>query len=209
MRGATLPVVGSLLVMGMGMVDRCEAAQTAKPDAGATKTEKDKTDKTSAKDEKDKADKPAAKSDAPTWMADISRAEIPKKPASGKLHGETFTLERAELQGGVLSLRQGQEFFADLEFKLFLFVDGPGQLENQGLEIIDEENPPTKTVPHVYVSWKPDAKSLPKTKSWTGDYVIRIKFGQIKNGRLPGEIYLCLPDLKQSFVAGTFNAILK
>ena len=59
------------------------------------------------------------------------------------------------------------------------------------------------------MSWKPDAKSLPKTKTWTGDYVIRIKFGQIKNGRIPGEIYLCLPDLKQSFVAGTFNAILK
>ena len=144
MRGATLPVVGSLLVMGMGMVDRCEAAQTAKPDAGATKTEKDKTDKAPTKDDKDKADKPAVKSDAPFWMADISRAEIPKKPASGKLHGEAFTLERAELQGGVLSLRQGQEFFADLEFKLFLFVDGPGRLENQGVDLISNPSVPRR-----------------------------------------------------------------
>ena len=125
-----LPMLGAMLVMGMGMVDRCDAAQTAKPDAGATKTEKDKTDKAPPQDEKDKTDKSTAKSDAPAWLADISRAEIPKKPVSGKLHGENFTLERAELQGGVLSLRMGQEFFADLEFKLFLFVDGPGSLEN-------------------------------------------------------------------------------
>lgn len=199
MRGQWLAVLGALFVFVAGdCAVRCRAEQTQKPDIGGAKPEK--TDKT---------DKAAAKEEAPVWMADISKATIPQKPASGRLHGEPFTIDRAELQQGILSLRQGREFFADLEFKLFLFVDGPARLENQGLEILDEENPPVKTVPHVYMSWKPDAKSLPKTKSWTGDYVIRIKFGQVRNGRLPGEIYLCLPDMKQSFVAGTFNAILK
>ena len=170
----------------------CGAAQTTKPDTRASK-----------------ADKNEAKDTAPVWMADLSKANIPQKPATGRLHGEPFTIERAELQQGTLSLRQGSAFFADLEFKLFLFVDSYTRLEGQFLDILDEENPPVKTVPHVYMSWKPDPKSLPKSKSWTGDYVIRLKFGQAKNGRLPGQIYLCLPDMKQSFVAGTFEAILK
>ena len=178
-----------------GASSQCVRAQTPKSDTGASKAEK--------------PDKSEAKDAAPIWMADLSKATIPRKPASGKLHGEPFTLERAELQQGILSLRQGREFFPDLEFKLFLFVDSYTRLEGQYLDILDEENPPVKSVPHVYMSWKPDSKSLPKTKTWTGDYIIRLKFGQAKNGRLPGQIYLCLPDLKQSFVAGTFDAILK
>ena len=205
LEGETTMRFGILLVLAaswLGMFNSasiCSAGQTAKPETGAAKTAK--SDKAEAKD--------AAKDAAPAWLADISKATVPQKPASGRLHGEPFTLERAELQGGVLSLRQGHEFFADLEFKLFLFVDSYTRLEGQYLDILDEENPPVKSVPHVYMSWKPDPKSLPKSKSWTGDYLIRLKFGQMRNGRLPGEIYLCLPDMKQSFVAGTFEAIIK
>lgn len=214
MRGPWLASLSTVLILGAGsLAGDCHASQSAKPDGNTVKAVKEKQEK--VKPDKDKTDKPdqsdaaAAKEDGAAWLADISKAAIPRKPAIGRLHGEPFRIEGAVLQGGVLSLRQGSDFFADLEFKLFLFVDGPGRLENQGLDILDEENPPTKTVPHVYMSWKPDPKSLPKTKTWTGDYVIRLHFGQVKNGRLPGEIYLCLPDLKQSFVAGTFNAVLK
>jgi len=194
MRAGRFGAVGAMMVMGITTISStCFAGQAAKPD-GDTPTQTESA---------------AKKDDAPVWLADISKAKVPQKPAVGRIHGEPFTIERAELQGGTLSLRQGHEFFADLEFKLFLFVDSYTKLENQFLDIFDEENPPTKTVPHVYISWKPDAKSLPKTKSWTGDYLIHLKFGQMKNHRLPGEIYLCLPDMKQSFVAGTFDAIVK
>lgn len=146
---------------------------------------------------------------AAAWTADLSNVAIPDKPVRGRLHGETFTLDRAEIQNGILVLRQGTGFFADLEFKLFLFVNSIGQLEGRSLEILDEDNPPVKNVPHVYIGWKTDSKSVPKTKSWSGDYVIKIRFGTAKNGRLPGQLYLCLPDMKQSFVAGTFEAVIK
>lgn len=194
MRGAGFGGVGAALVVGIAMISStCTASQTAKPDTSASA----------------QSDSAVKKDDAPVWLADISKAKVPQKAAVGKIHGESFTIDRAELQGGTLSLRQGKEFFPDLEFKLFLFVDSYAKLENQFLDIFDEENPPTKTVPHVYISWKPDSKSLPKSKSWTGDYLIHLKFGQMKNHRLPGEIYLCLPDMKQSFVAGTFDAFVK
>lgn len=39
--------------------------------------------------------------------------------------------------------------------------------------------------------------------------MIKLRFGTMRNGRLPGQIYLCMPDMRQSFVAGTFEAIVK
>ena len=196
MKRLWLTLFGAGMVLGLtALTGTCYAVQTTKTNSSATTQEP--------------GDKSAAKSDAPVWTADISKVVAPKKPAIGKLHGEVFSLERAEIQNGVLVLRQGKDFFPDLEFKLFLFVDSTSKLEGRSLEIVDEENPPVKNIPHVYISWKPDAKGLPKTKTWTGDYVIRLQFGQVRNGRLPGDIYLCLPDLKQSFVAGTFDAIIK
>jgi hypothetical protein len=185
-----------VLVIGLSVMAGIQSgAQTTKSDDSTTKAQKS-----------EKGDSGESK---PVWTADLSKVTIPTKTAVGSLHGEPFTVERAELQNGVLSLRQGREFFADLEFKLFLFTPQNMRLDGQSLEILDEENPSVKTVPHIHMSWKPDAKSLPKTKTWTGDYVIKLKFGQMKNGRLPGQIYLCLPDMKQSFVAGTFEAIVK
>lgn len=203
-----LALLGAMVVLGPLMASG-RALAIQKANQTVTEQKAVITEQKAAITDKTGTDKTVAKDETPVWMADLSKATIPQKPAAGRLHGETFTIDRAELQGGTLSLRQGTQFFPDLEFKLFLFVNSYTSLENQFLDILDEENPPVKMVPHIYMSWKPDSKSLPKSKSWTGDYVIRLKFGQMKNGRLPGQIYLCLPDMKQSFVAGTFDAIIK
>src|SRR5438067_348726 len=101
---ALLNLMCAFAVIGAAFATaECSAAQTTKPNTGASKGEK--------------GDKLEAREEAPVWMADLSKVTVPQKPAIGKLHGETFTLDRAELQGGTLSLRQGREFFADLEFK--------------------------------------------------------------------------------------------
>ena len=33
--------------------------------------------------------------------------------------------------------------------------------------------------------------------------------GEAANGRMPGKIYICLPDENKSFVAGTFDAEIR
>src|SRR5438045_2687720 len=97
-------------VIGLAVITGVQGrTQATKPDDGTTKYQK--TEKSNASESK------------PSWTADLSKVTIPQKTAVGSLHGESFTVERAELQNGVLSLRQGREFFADLEFKLFLFTD--------------------------------------------------------------------------------------
>ncbi len=35
---------------------------------------------------------------------------------------------------------------------------------------------------------------------------MRLEFGPLENGRLPGKIYLCTPDDDQSYLLGTFTA---
>lgn len=143
------------------------------------------------------------------WVEDLTDVDFPKMKAAGKLHGEEFTLDRAELQQGTLTLRQGREFFADREWKIFLFANDISRLEGHFLNIETEDTEPVTNMPHVYMSWKPNAKDLPKTKTWTGSYVIKLKFGHVVDGKLPGQIYLCVPDMKRSFIAGSFEAVVK
>ena len=35
---------------------------------------------------------------------------------------------------------------------------------------------------------------------------MKLDFGKVVGGRIPGKIYICLPDEAKSYVAGTFQA---
>jgi len=39
-------------------------------------------------------------------------------------------------------------------------------------------------------------------------YTMRLVFGKRKNGKITGQICLCMPDAQQSYVAGYFSATL-
>ena len=43
----------------------------------------------------------------------------------------------------------------------------------------------------------------------TTGYALKVAFGEAANGRIPGKIYISLPDENKSFVAGTFNAEIR
>ena len=40
-------------------------------------------------------------------------------------------------------------------------------------------------------------------------YVMRLEFGELKEGRLPGRIYLCILDRGKSFIRGKFVVVPK
>ncbi len=63
--------------------------------------------------------------------------------------------------------------------------------------------------PHIHMKWKPPDSTVPKSEMFTQDYVMRLEFEKLEDGRLPGKIYLCLSDEMKSFVAGSFSAILE
>ena len=136
------------------------------------------------------------------WNMDIDENLIPNKPASGLIHGNNFAYEKAIIKKDVLTLRQGKEFFPDLGLMIFLFSkDEP--LEGKKY-IIKQEG--EGTVPHIHMKWKPQGKKLPKTIIFSRDYAMYLEFGHKEDGKIPGKIYLSLPDYQKSFVIGTFEA---
>jgi hypothetical protein len=182
--------------------------------------------------------------DDKTLARDVSMAAIPQRPASGKIHGKLFKVEKAEIMGGsqsamdkgkvvdsspvyMLHLRQGKEFFADKEFVIFFAAKAGEKLDGKTFsakpmtfmqQVQQRHREPANKrksasvalgVQGVHVSWKPAAKDLPRTDMYMDRYSLRLQFGKVSNGKVPGSVYVVVPDKEGSFVSGTFTAVLR
>jgi hypothetical protein len=140
------------------------------------------------------------------WTLNLTNVVIPDGPASGSIHGSGFVCERSTLQGGTLSLRQGKTWPPDLGLTILLVARQGEELSGKTIEIPADRQPP---VPRVILRWK-DAQQEPLTHSVNeGGYAMKIVFGNAANGRMPGKLYISLPDEDKSFVAGTFDAEIR
>ena len=139
-----------------------------------------------------------------TWALNLTNAAIPETTAAGKIHESGFLCERATLRGGLLSLRQGKTWPWDLAVSVSLFVRQSEELSGKTVNI----DPVRTHVPSVVLRWK-DTAQQPATETITGGYALRLMFGVATNGRIPGKIYLCLPDADKSVVAGSFDAEIR
>jgi len=141
------------------------------------------------------------------WKPDLKGVSIPDVNAHGTINGQKFQCEKAVLQGNILHLRQGKDFFADLELVIFFFLEENETLEKKTFEVAANKNFGN---PHIHMKWKSkDEDFSPKTEIFMNGYSMRIEFGAGTEGILPGKIYLCLPDEEKSAVAGKFEAEIK
>lgn len=138
------------------------------------------------------------------WTLHLAGIKIPDTPAAGRVHGENFLAQRATLQGGTLNLRQGAEWPPDLGFTVNLFANRGEDLAGKVIQI--EAN--RTNSPKVTLLWKDD-QAQPDTRTFRKGYALRLEFGQVSGGRIPGVIYLCTPDGDQSYVSGTFTAEIR
>lgn len=179
-----------------------------------------------------------------TWKGDVSKERIPGRTASGRIHGQSFKVEKAEITQSTgsnsagkskyefptytLTLRQGKEFFADREFLLFLATPRGRSLDGFTIKTAPydflkdpwERRPghqarlgdTTFYISHiqsVHMSWSEPRSSLPKTEMFMDKFSINLRFGKRKGDRIPGEIFLTVPDKSKSFVAGRFEASIR
>ena len=56
----------------------------------------------------------------------------------------------------------------------------------------------------VNLRWKDDSGT--QKQNFTNGYALRLEFGAMAKGKLPGKIYLCAPDAEKSYLMGSFNA---
>ncbi len=143
----------------------------------------------------------------PEWKADVSDVAIPDVPAQGQVHGVDFEVEEATISGGVLTLRQGEDFFADQELMIFLFLEEDES--PAGKEYLAQPGEQQFGNPHIHMRYRVEGESMPETEMFMNRYSIQLRFGEIADGTLSGEIYLTLPDEHESFVAGRFEAKLE
>lgn len=139
------------------------------------------------------------------WTLELSEATIPEATAVGSIHGSGFYCERATLQGGHLTLRQGRSGPADLGITVQLFAQQGEELAGKSVEIPPERAPP---LPKIVLRWKDDQQKA-VTRNIPSGYALRVSFGDAANGHIPGKIYIALPDENKSFVAGTFTADIR
>lgn len=139
------------------------------------------------------------------WTLKLADRKFPETHAAGRINGRDFALERATVQGGVLSFRQGSKTPQEVGVTIHLFARRSEDLSGKSINIDANRT----NAPKVVLRWK-DEQEQPVTQTLHEGYALRLEFGQAADGRLPGKILLCAPDEAKSWMAGSFEAkILK
>ena len=133
------------------------------------------------------------------WQLDLTSVSFADIPAQGRVHRVEFTCDRAYLQNGILTLRQGMGRPADLSISIALRQPATQWIGNTVLIA-----PATSRAPQVTLQWKTDAKNS-LTQSFLTGYAMKLEVGKAINGKAPAKIYLCTPDDAKSVVVGTFT----
>lgn len=139
------------------------------------------------------------------WTLKIANAGIPEETAAGGLHGSGFFCERATLLGGSLTLRQGKSWPPDLGVTVKTFARQGQELSGKTIEVGPERPEP---LPQITLRWKDDQEQA-RTRIFTSGYALKMIFGEAVDTRIPGKIFLSLPDEEKSVVAGTFDADIR
>jgi hypothetical protein len=134
---------------------------------------------------------------------DVKKIVIPNTPVSGKLHGQAFNPDNVKLDNGILTIRRGKDFFADQEVVVMLFLKGVEKPDGKTFEV---GMAPEFGSPHVHMRYKEAGQNFPTSETFMDKYAMKLEFGKEADEKLPGKIYLCMPDEAKSFVAGTFVA---
>ena len=139
------------------------------------------------------------------WTLDLTNAIFPETVAAGSIHRSGFKCEKATLQGGNLTLRQGRSGAPDLGVTIVFFAQQGEDLSGKSIDIAPDRMPP---LPRVTLRWK-DELDKAVNRNIASGYALKAVFGEAASGRMPGKIYICLPDDAKSFVAGTFDAEIR
>jgi hypothetical protein len=139
------------------------------------------------------------------WTTELASALVPDAIAAGKIHDRGFFCERAILQGGNLTLRQGKSGTADLGITVQFFAQAGEELSGKTVEIAADRQPP---LPKVTVRWK-DENQKGVTQSFAAGYALKVIFGEAENMRVSGTIFISVPDETKSVVAGKFEAEIR
>lgn len=135
-----------------------------------------------------------------------SLGDFRNSPIAGKIRGRTFKPDRVLLENNILTIRQGKEFFPDLEVQIFLQGIEKGAIPEGRSFTVNTDGPINYT---IFVKWKEEGKDLPEQKMTSNGYSLKLSFGKEEiKGELPGKIILSMPALSTE-INGSFSTTIE
>lgn len=121
------------------------------------------------------------------WLR--SEAVVPELAIAlhGEFDGKPFAPQQAELIDGVLSLREGDDFYAHRELQIRLRQPVSGALR---LDVLPEDSGP---LPEVEISWLAPDSDLPEARRLSRGYSLHLDLQPEAPNRLRGAFHLVLP----------------
>jgi hypothetical protein len=115
---------------------------------------------------------------------------------NGELYGRPFAPQQGELIDGVLSLREGQDFFAQSELLIRLpqAVKGPLRLD----VLPGDEG----VLPEIEISWLLPEQELPEARRLSRGYTLHLDLQPQAPNRLVGNFHLVLPPQFKTSLSG-------
>ncbi|HBX54707.1 MFS transporter [Pseudomonas sp. UBA2684] len=114
----------------------------------------------------------------------------------GELNGQPFAPQQGELIDGVLSLREGQDFFARREVVIRLPQPVSGALR---LDVLPGDAQP---LPEVEVSWLLPEQELPEARRLSHGYTLHLNLQPLAPNKLVGDFHLVLPPQFKTTLSG-------
>lgn len=114
----------------------------------------------------------------------------------GQLNGRPFAPQQAELLDGVLSLREGQDFFAQSELVIRLPEVDSGPVQ------IDVLPADTGALPEVEISWLLPEQELPEARRLSRGYTLHLNLQPVAPNKLAGDFHLVMPAQFKTTLSG-------
>ena len=144
----------------------------------------------------------------PTYTLDVNSAVIPQGKVNGKIAGTNFVPETCRLEvvgtSPVLRFYQGAASAPDHEILIYLRPKPGEKWSGHTWTVSSDMKAPA--APQVAKRWKETGKPTPTLQNYATGYAMKLDFGKIENGEIPGKIYIALPDPDQTVIAGNFKA---
>ncbi|MHA6493350.1 MFS transporter [Pseudomonas borbori] len=115
---------------------------------------------------------------------------------SGVLNGQPFQPQQGELIDGLLSLREGTDFFARREVSIRLPEPVAGAVR---VDVLPEDS---GALPEVEVSWLLPEQDLPEARRLSRGYTLHLDLQPVPPNKLAGDFHLVLPPQFATTLSG-------
>lgn len=114
----------------------------------------------------------------------------------GRVDGRPFSPHQGELIDGVLTLREGSDFFANqaVSIRLPHSVDGPLRVD-----VLPED---VGSLPEVEISWMQPEQELPEARRLSHGYSLHLDLQPVPPNKLVGDFHLVLPPRYSTNLSG-------